>query len=59
MSFRCENCNSQREPGEPQIKRVVDRRAKSYTGGGVGWEIVKEVAVGKCCETKVPTLVSR
>ena len=54
MSFRCGSCNEQVEAGEKQIKRVVKIRAKSYVGGGHGFETVKELALGKCCQNRVP-----
>ena len=54
MSFRCGNCNGKVEHGERPIRRVTKIRAKTYLGGGHGFEIAKEVALGKCCKDRVP-----
>lgn len=53
MSFICDNCNAPQESGTKPIRRVTKIREKSYVGGGFGWEIEKEVLLGKCCETSV------
>lgn len=42
MSFRCGECDKAQDHGVKPVKKVTKFRAKSYTGGGVGWEIVQE-----------------
>lgn len=49
MSFRCDNCNEPQEHGIKPVKKVTKFREKSYTGGGHGWEIVKEKALCRPC----------
>lgn len=54
MSIRCGNCNDKVGHGEKPIRRVIKIRDKNYLGGGQGWEIAKELLLGKCCKDRVP-----
>ncbi len=64
MSFKCDDCNTVQN-GKP-IKVIVEKRDKVYPirrkdpldiksavidKGGKGWEIVKEIEIGKECRS--------
>lgn len=49
MSFRCSKCNAAQDHGVKPVRKTLKKRRKSYTGGGVGWEIVKEANLCDPC----------
>ena len=44
MSYRCEVCNAQSQPGQPKLRHAVQRQAKH------GMEIEQEWAVCRFCD---------
>ena len=50
MSFECQQCKRTTGLGEKQYKKVLETRPRKYKNGGVGWEIVKEIAVCQQCK---------
>lgn len=42
MAFRCEKCREPQPPCSQPKRMVFETREKSYSGGGVGTEIVRE-----------------
>lgn len=47
--FLCEQCGRTTSAGEKQAKKTIKTRPRVYAGGGLGWEIVKEVNVCQKC----------
>ncbi len=47
--FICEQCGKQTGLHEKMLKKITETRKRCYRNGGVGWEIVKEIAIGTCC----------
>ncbi len=47
--FRCIQCGKNSNAGEKQHKKVIAKREKRYSNGGVGWEIMKEMNVCSKC----------
>lgn len=63
--YKCQICKAQSKPGQGQIKRVSEKRAREYentirrgkkafTVKSVGSETVSEVAVCPPCSTRMP-----
>ena len=49
MSYRCQHCNMQVEPGNSQLSVVVSKREVFYPHGGHGWETAIEKKVCDKC----------
>jgi len=54
MSFRCSKCKEAQKSGTAPIRVVVEKRDKSYFGGGLGWEIVREANLCEPCAKNHP-----
>jgi hypothetical protein len=57
LMFTCALCLDSSKPGERMTRVVTDTRRKEYLGDageviGVGFEIVKEIAVASCCKER-------
>jgi len=48
--YKCEQCGRNSNAGEKQYKKIVAKREKRYSNGGVGWEIIKEISVCNKCK---------
>jgi hypothetical protein len=57
LMFTCALCLDSSKPGERMTRVVTDTRRKEYRNDvgevvGVGFEIVREIAVASCCKER-------